>query len=231
MIQRLVLGKQMIRSYSRVIWVCLAAGWILYAYISLPVDSSGNRSLLSLVLTADQQGQWYMKHRSYKQAAAAFTNTGLKAAALYRNGQFQDAALLFSANASAVSRFNQGTALIMSGRYEEAIKIFEQALEINPDLEPARINLEIATIRKEKNLPPEEDHGGTGGMLGADEIVFSDRKFSSDQGENEPVEGGASMGDEQMRALWLRRLESSPKDFFKVKFAYQNARQKNQGEQ
>lgn len=219
----------MMKSYSLVLVLSLSAVWILYAYLSLPVDSSGRRSFLSLILTADQQGQWYMKQKAYPKAVTAFTNSGLKAAALYRDGKFKDAATLFSRNASAISIFNQGTAFIMAGLYDDAIKSLEQALQADPGLEPARINLEIAKIRKEKNLPPEDDNGGTGGMLAADEIVFSDRKPSPNQDQTEQIDSGIPMSDAQMRSLWLRRLESSPKDFLRVKFAYQNATQKNQG--
>ena len=60
----------------------------------------------------------------------------------------------------------------------------------------------------------------TGGMLGADGIVFSDTKDpTSDQ--TEQTEGGTPMNDEELRAIWLRQVATKPGDFLRAKFAYQ----------
>ena len=93
----------------------------------------------------------------------------------------------------------------------------------DPGFEAARINLEIAKIRKQKRLPPEDDHGGTGGMLTADEFVFGERKMPPATDREEQTEDTAGMSDAEMRSLWLHRLESRPRDFLRVKFAYQHA--------
>ena len=63
----------------------------------------------------------------------------------------------------------------------------------------------------------------TGGKLAADDFVFS--KGKKDSAENkDPVEteGGQEMSDEALQALWLRRIETKPADFLKVKFAMQS---------
>lgn len=226
MIEHLVRVKNVLAANSTSLLVCLAAAWLFYAYASLPVDSSGKRSIVSLVFTPDQQGQRYMKQKNYKKAAAAFTDLRLKGAALYRGGQFKEAATVFARQPTPVSLFNQGTAYIMAGRYDDAIESLEKTLEADPGFEAARINLEIAKIRKEKRMPPKDDNEGTGGMLGADEIVFSDQKPSANTDQTEQVQGGNGMSDAEMRSLWLRRLSSRPKDFLRVKFAYQHTKQK-----
>ena len=207
--------------------LCLAVIWICSAIISLPKDNNGNRSFISLLLTPDQQGHYLMKKQSYKMAATIFNNSALKGAAHYRDGQFKEAASLFGRSTSPVSFFNRGTAFIMAGLYDDAIESFEKALETEPEFEAAQINLEIAKIRKQKKLPPEDDHGGTGGMLEADEFVFSDRKPPSGNDQTEQVEADSDMSDTELRSLWLRRLESRPKDFLRVKFAYQRAKNQN----
>ena len=62
----------------------------------------------------------------------------------------------------------------------------------------------------------------TGGMLGADEIVFSDKK-SPPSDQQEETEGGQPMSDEELRAIWLRQVTTKPADFLRAKFAYQQA--------
>ena len=51
-----------------------------------------------------------------------------------------------------------------------------------------------------------------------DEIVFDKTKKG---GEDTTVEGEQPMSDEAVRALWLKRVQTRPADFLRVKFAYQ----------
>ena len=62
----------------------------------------------------------------------------------------------------------------------------------------------------------------TGGMLGADEIVFSDKE-SPPSDETEKTDGGEPMSDEELRSIWLRQVQTKPADFLRAKFAYQHA--------
>ncbi len=63
--------------------------------------------------------------------------------ALYRSQEFSQAATEFSHSDDAVSIYNRGNALAMSGDYSEAVDQFETALQIDPDFESARFNLDI----------------------------------------------------------------------------------------
>ncbi len=71
---------------------------------------------------------------------------------------------------------------------------------------------------------PDDDFGGTGGQLEADEIVFDDtgrvNKSSSEQVMDAADE---KLGEEAMRAMWLRKVETRPADFLAVRFNYQLA--------
>jgi Ca-activated chloride channel family protein len=83
-------------------------------------------------------------------------------------------------------------------------------------------NRDLALARKSRLAPPDDDYGGTGGQLEADEIVLSDRPKNS--GNTETDEGEASvLSDQEIRAMWLRRVETRPADFLRLKFAYQLA--------
>ncbi|MGB5986487.1 MAG: tetratricopeptide repeat protein [Desulfobacterales bacterium] len=115
--------------------------------------------------------------------------------------------------------YNQGTALIMHGKYQEAIEVLDRALSLQPDWPEASDNRRIAVARAER--VKKEGGDMTGGMLGADEIVFSDGKKSGDQSD-ETVMAGAQ-NPAEMRAIWLRQVQTRPGEFLRAKFAYQQA--------
>ena len=72
---------------------------------------------------------------------------------------------------------------MMLGKYDAAIGLYDRALKQHPDWQAATINREIAMARKAA-LDVSGDPGeGTGGKLGADEIVFDDRAKNSPDAE------------------------------------------------
>jgi Ca-activated chloride channel family protein len=140
--------------------------------------------------------------------------------ALFRQGEFEQAAGVFAGFDTAEAAFNQGNALVMLGRYDDAIARYDRSLELRPDWEPAIVNRDIAVTRAARL----KQEGGdmTGGMLGADDIVFSDKKSPPSE-QTEQTDGGQPMSDEEMRAIWLRQVTTKPADFLRAKFAYQHA--------
>ncbi len=82
------------------------------------------------------------------------------------------------------------------------------------------INREIAVMRAASLV--HEGGDMTGGMLGADEIVFSDKK-SPPSDQTEETDGGDPLSDEELRLIWLRQVQTKPADFLRAKFAYQQA--------
>ena len=57
--------------------------------------------------------------------------------------------------------------------------------------------------------------------IGADKIVFD--KKSKDGGQDTEIDGGDALSDQQIQALWLRRVQTRSADFLKAKFSYQQA--------
>lgn len=172
-----------------------------------------------LWLTPDQQAQRLFREQKYLQAASLFTNPAWRGTALYRAGEFEDAAQMFARVDSATGQFNQGNAWLMHGAYEQAIKCYETALQAEPDWQRAAENRELAIARAALL----SNEGGEMGdqRLGADKIVF-DRKDSKG-GQDTDVDGGQAVSDQQLQAMWLRRVQTEPADFLRSKFAYQQA--------
>lgn len=177
-----------------------------------------------LWFTPDQQGQRLMDQGAYQQASEKFTTPERIGSALFLAGDFEKAASVFGRSGSAQSRYNRGNALIMLGQYDAAIEAYQDALIKRPDWPEAEQNLQIAILRKQALAPPDDDFGGTGGMLEADEIVFDDTGRVN-KSSNEDVIDAADqqLGEDAMRAMWLRKVETRPADFLAIRFNYQLA--------
>jgi len=176
-------------------------------------------------LTPDQQGQKLNEQGRFDEAAERFADPARRAVAYYRAGEFEEAAGLFGRLTSADAAYNRGNALVMLGRYDAAIESYERALALQPDWPAAAENLALAIARKQLLAPPESDEGGTGGQLEADEIVFDETGRVNKSEAEEVVEGGEVMSDDEMRAIWLRRVQNDPTDFLRARFAWQLHRQ------
>jgi len=185
-------------------------------------------SLAGWWLTPDQQGQSLMEQGRFAHAAAHFEDPSWRGTAYYRAGDFERAAAVYGRMRTPEAAFNRGNALLMLGRYDEAIKSYQQALQAKPGWQPAEENLAIALARKARLAPPESDAGGTGGMLEADEIVFDDSGRVERSGTETVTEGGEPMSEEEMRAVWLRRVQNNPADFLRARFAWQLHRQETE---
>jgi len=170
------------------------------------------------LLTPDQQAYRLYEAGDLEAAAEGFADPMWRGAAIFRQGEFERAAGVFAGYDTAEAAFNQGNALLMQGKYDESIARYERALELRPGWEPAVINRDIAVARAA--LLVQKGGEGTGGMLGADEIVFSDAK-SPPSDNTEQTDGGEKLSDEELRSIWLRQVQTKPADFLRAKFAYQ----------
>lgn len=170
------------------------------------------------VFTPDQIGYRHFQEENYGAAAQRFTAPQWEAAAHYRNGEFKEAAAILGGYDTPDAAFNHGNSLVMLGKYEEAVQRYERALALKPGWQAAEVNLEIAALRAERL----KTEGGdmTGGQLEADDIVFTEGKSSANQGDEAEVVS-SELSDAEMRAVWLRNVQTRPADFLRSKFAYQ----------
>lgn len=177
-----------------------------------------------LWFTPDQQGQRLMAQGEYLKAADKFTTPERIGTALFLAGDFKNAATVLGRSATADAHYNRGNTHIMLGEYDAAIEAYHSALSKRPEWPEAEQNLQIAILRKQALAPPDDDHGGTGGMLEADEIVF-DQSGRVNKSSNEQVidAGDQQLGEDEMRAMWLRKVETRPADFLAARFNYQLA--------
>ena len=201
---------------------------LLLCLVPPPLQADGNPQVEhwaqrwhDLWLTPDQRAQRLFDAGDPAAAAARFTDPMRIGAAWYLAGEFERAAAAFGQLASPEGEYNRANALLMQGKYDAAIAAYDQALQRRPGWKIAIDNRDLAVARKERLAPPEEDSGGTGGMLEADEIVFDDTGRTEKAKGTQVSEEGAALTDAQTRDLWLRRVETKPADFLRARFARQ----------
>jgi len=202
----------------KVTWVLLASGLMVL------LGSAPQRSgwiWQDVFLTSDQQGRRLFELKEYGLAALHFENLEWKAAAYYADENFQQAALIWADIPGDQAHFKRANALAHLGDYAAAADGYRLALQLNPDWLKAKENLALVLALAEQ---PEaiSDYGAQeASELGADEIVFSDDEQRMSQAKEEVTLESGGLSSEEINALWLRRLQSTPADFLRLKFRYQ----------
>jgi len=108
-----------------------------------------------LWLRPDQQGQYLLKKKRPAEAAEHFENPQWQGVALYEAGNYAEAIKRFALSNDAYSHYNRGNALARSGELEAAIDAYEQALEAQPDLQPALKNKALVEALVQEKAQPE----------------------------------------------------------------------------
>lgn len=175
-------------------------------------------------MTADQTAQRLFNAGSFAEAAIQFTDPMRQGVAWYRTGEFAHAAAAFEGLGTAEGYYNCANARVMMGEYAAAIKNYQAALKLRPSFKAAESNLKLSRARLARTKAP-EDAQGEETVAEEDrsvEITFDDRgKSQQENNEEVPVGEGEDLSNEALRAQWLRRLETKPAEFLRLKFLYQ----------
>ena len=168
-------------------------------------------------LTPDQRAQRALERGEVELAADGFEDAAWRGVALFRAGEFEQAATLLAGVSGPGAAYNRGNALIFLGRYSEAMESYDIALELRPEWQEAEDNRALA----ESRVLEQRGGIGTDGKLGADSVVFGEA--GEEGGTSVEVTGGRELTDNAMREQWLRSVETRPADFLRAKFAQQRA--------
>jgi Ca-activated chloride channel homolog len=198
-------------------WLSVAI-FILVVVLVFVLGSARNPSFWS---SPDQRGDTLFRAGKFAEAAKVYTDPWRIGVAQYRNGNFEAAAKTFARVPGAEGAFNQGNSWLMHGKYAAAIESYDRALGFRPGWKDAEENKALAIARRDKINASNEDATPEPPEEKPDEIVF-DPKGENKKGQPQEI-SGASMSDEELRSTWLRRVQTTPSDFLKAKFAYQAA--------
>ncbi|WP_188577649.1 hypothetical protein [Azorhizobium oxalatiphilum] len=165
----------------------------------------------------DQRGRRLFDQGRFAEAAEAFRDPMWRGVAQMRAGDFKTAEQTFAGLDTPEAAYDQANALVMLGKYQEAVVRYDHALTLRPGWTEARANREIARLRAGRMKASGEDAGDQ--REGADQIVYD--KDARRPGGQETDVSGAAMDDTAVRALWLKRVQTRPADFLRARFGYQ----------
>ena len=179
-------------AFRRGVLACL----VIAPMLSIPQPSHA-LSWEDLWSRSDQQASQAMSEGDTETAQQQFKDPNWKAAAAYRNGDFDTAVELYSDNANnpnnrnenQTNHYNQGNALAKSGKLEEAIESYEKALTQNPDNEDAQFNKDLI----EKLLQQQQQQQQDGDSSNQDQQQDGQ---NGQQSEGDQSQGDQSQGDQ-----------------------------------
>lgn len=138
-------------------------GWLfcLPLFILIPQPASAF-TLEDLWRRPDQQGMRLLESARPDEAAQRFEDYRWQGYARYQAGDFAGAAEQFGKGDSAADHYNRGNALARNDELQAAIEAYEQALELDPDLEVARRNKAVVeqALREKHQTRDDGDAGG-----------------------------------------------------------------------
>lgn len=136
-------------------------GWLFCLPLLLLQPQPANAfELEDLWLRRDQQGQRLLDAERPAEAAERFTDRRWQATARYQAGDYAGAAELFAEGNTAADHYNRGNALARSEAFEAAIEAYDQALDLQPDLQAAQRNkalIEELLRRQQEQPEPEQE--------------------------------------------------------------------------
>jgi Ca-activated chloride channel homolog len=176
-------------------------------------------------ITPDRHGDRLLAAGDYESAADTYRDPWRIGTAQYRNGDFKKAAATFARVPGAIGAFDQGNAELMHGAYDAAVKSFDRALGFRPGWTEARENKALAIARRQRleDAGANREQESTGAYEPDETVVDSGGEDRDPPSEPEAINGNA-LSDSELRATWLRRVQTTPGDFLRAKFAYQAAR-------
>ncbi|HET8897444.1 MAG TPA: VWA domain-containing protein, partial [Rhodanobacteraceae bacterium] len=138
-------------------WLVMVALVLLLPLATQPAlaaDSAAPAPATSVAPAASATASWWdalWRNRDQRAAAALAAgqpqvaatlarDPGLENAAHYRQGDYQAAAQGYAAQPGAAAAYNRGNALAREGQYEPAIKAYDKALAMQPDMADATHN-------------------------------------------------------------------------------------------
>lgn len=230
--------------------------WIIFL---LPGCSNENEfSMVDLFQTPDQQGMKLLEKDSTLEAAERFESERWQGYAYAEAGDYESAVEAYSRETNAEGFYNLGVLYARMGDAEAASSAFRSALEIEPDMESAKENLERVEFFLDSLVLSESGDSGENKGSKPDEFV-DPGKISENQeqaqksdetykGKGDVTEMGAKEIDETMLDFFdtggapapfdqqgakqslLRQVEEDPSIFLRRKFAHQLRNRTNKPE-
>lgn len=175
-------------------------GWIVMIVFTVILTGQKSQAMSwdDLWKRKDQQGAKALAENDPKRAAELFTSPQWKGIAEYQAGNYAEAADAFAQAESADDHYNRGNGLARSGKLEEAVEAYEQALQLDPEMEDARINQELVEklLQQQEQLKQQGDQNDDENQESGNEEQSKDSK-DNDHEDQPGEQDQQGVGDDQ----------------------------------
>lgn len=163
-------------------------GWLLsllFAFSIIP-DRAEAFEWQDLWQNKNQRGKKAFNQGDHQQAAELFKSDDWRASAQYRAGDYQAAAQSYSLNDNAQSNYNRGNALAKAGQIDPAIKAYERALELDPQMSDAIDNKALLEQLKQQQENQDQDQQQNEDSEQSSQDEQNQSQQNSDQSNEKP---------------------------------------------
>ena len=194
-------------------------GWVLVLVVFvMPYPQPAQASLWDdLWLNKNQQAQRALDEGKPADAAALFEDTEWRGVARYQSGDFAGSAEEFAESGDTRNLYNLGNAMAQQGEFDSAIDVYEQVLEMEPDNEDARYNLDLVRNIKEQQEQDQqtqgddqqstENPGGEGEQSESDSEQNQEGSEGSSESQQQADDGDPSQREDEMTEEDLKALQ------------------------
>lgn len=187
---------------------------LLIGFLLLPYPKAQALDWENLWTTRDQQAQRLYQEGQIERAAELFKDPGWKAAAQYAAGHYEKAAQTLEGLETSESFYNKGNALARLGRYREAIRAYDQALQLDPRHEDAHYNKDLLEKQLQQASPPQSSKAHSSAQQGSEKEREQDGQ-NGQSAENPPAgdpqgQGGQRSEAQDSQAAGSDRAQSEP---------------------
>ena len=175
-------------------------GWlVVFALLLMLPPPAEAMSWQELWQSRDQQAHSAFQAGDYKTAGDRFEDPRWKASALYRAGQYAEALQSQPQAASADDWYNRGTALARNGQLDEALAAYDQALQLNPGDEDAKINRDLVEQALKQQQQQQQQNNSDQQGEGEQQPQTDEEQQSEPQPQSGQSDQGATAGQPQAK--------------------------------
>ncbi|MEP7096945.1 MAG: VWA domain-containing protein [Dokdonella sp.] len=167
-------------------------GWLMVLAIAIalaaPIPQAQAASLADLWQRPDQQAATALADGDAKHALDVAHSPQWRASAAYRAGDYAAAVDDYAKLHGADDAYNKGNALAKLGRYEDAIKAYDDALKAAPQMADAQANRQAVEdfLAQQKAQNKQQDKNSSS----------SDKKQSNSQGDSKEQQSKSEQGSQ-----------------------------------
>lgn len=174
---------------------------LLFFFIALPFPQPASAiSWDALWKNSNQRAAEQLQQNQPAQAAELFSDPQWKAAAHYKAQQYENTVSELDNINTPDAHYNRGNALAKLGKFDEAIKSYDQALELQPNFEDASYNRKLVEdLLQQQNQPDNKQQNNNQEQDKNQKQQSQDEKSSTDknQSEQQSAQQESQSGSEQ----------------------------------